>query len=106
MSTDDNTPLVGFIFILYVSFMCLVRDVIHPLQHLIVVLITIIVMVVLTYWGSFIATKVVILDQLVFHPNAVTSMELVVETIKCDYKRSNFRRLVKRVKRSINYFLK
>jgi hypothetical protein len=105
-----STPLVIFIFALYVVFMCFVKHVITPSQHLFVVVGVMCLMIVITYMDGKFEVWTSNVDQWIFNPIIVdivdTTMNRLTLFVDNDYKRSNLRRLVKRAKRYINYFLK
>ena len=106
----QNTPLVIFIFCLYVMFMCLVKRIIRPFQHLFVVIGIMCIMIFVTYMNHIIISYIIHIDKWVFNPHfvAITHniMNRFMVVVGDDYKRSNVRRLIKRAKRYVNYFLK
>ncbi len=106
----QNTPLVIFIFCLYILFMCLVKRIIKPIQHLFIVVGIICLMVCITYMEHIIISYTEYVDKWVFNKHIVeiihNVLDRVILIIGNDYKRSNLRRLVKRTKTYVNYFLK
>ncbi len=89
--------------------MCLVRNVIHPIQHLFVVIGIMITMLGLTSMEESVVKYAGLLDRWIFNDNAIDWTHTVVDGmnkfIEQDYKRSQIRRFIKRGKRYINYFL-
>ena len=110
ISETQTTPLVIFIFSLYVLFMCLVKRIIRPFQHLFIVVGIMCLMIFITYMEHIIISYTTHIDKLVFNPQIVamtnTIMKRVMVVVGNDYNRSNLRRLVERAKRYVNYFLK
>lgn len=91
-------------------FMCFVKHMIKPFQHLFVVIGVMCLMIGVTYFDNDIEMWTSHVDQWIFNPlivnNVHQTLNILTIFIDNDYKRSNLRRLVRRAKRYINYFLK
>jgi hypothetical protein len=105
-----NTPLVIFIFSLYVLFMCLVKRIIRPFQHLFIVIGIMCLMIFITYMENIIISYTTHIDKWVFNPYIVTMTHKIMNRLMVivgnDYNRSNLRRIIERTKRYVIYFLK
>lgn len=90
--------------------MCLVKRIIMPFQHLFIVVGIMCLMIFITYMEHIIISYTIHIDKWVFNPYIVTMthriMNRLMVVVGNDYNRSNLRRLVERVKRYVNYFLK
>lgn len=100
----NNTPLVTFLFILYITYMCLVRDVIEPFQHLIVVVCMLSIMFFLTYFDNLVKRHISQIDNVVFHPTVKNVIDKTIQFVIYDYNRSKLKKLVHHVKGISNNF--
>lgn len=83
---------------------------IRPFQHLFVVIGIMCIMVIITYMEHNIELWTSHADKFIFNPFVVNNLHNILNNLTVcidnDYKRSNLRRLIKRAKQNVNYFLK